>query len=299
MGNSLRVAVTGGSGKIGSALVRKLLELGHAVVNLDLVPPEEPSDARFVQVDLRDRAQVKAAFEHVDVVCHLGEIPHAHHDGMPPAEIFAANTAIGSTVLQTAADLKLRRVIYTSSCQVYGCWGNRSRIVPPVKLPMDETQPLRPQNVYALSKVANEGYARFIAGEHGILVAAFRFPWVVMRRPTDERALQHLATSDGPTEGMGSYLFLDDAVSAYLNGIDREVPGFQAYHFAAPDVWSAVPIRARLQRHHPDFPPLPDDWPDFKCPVDCSRAHTSLGWSAHLSVRQAFAEWKGGVVSGR
>src|SRR5207248_8889123 len=107
--------------------------------------------------------------------CHLGEIPSIN-GAMSSEEVYFRNTRAGSVVMQTAAELKLRRVIYTSSCQVYGMWAEGRAI--PQRMPFDETQPLAPQNAYALGKAANEGYARIVAERYGSSIAVIRLPWV-------------------------------------------------------------------------------------------------------------------------
>ena len=76
-----RVLVTGGSGKLGRAVVAELLEHGHKVVNLDAVPPREPL-CPFTRVDLTDYGQTYEAltaidgrYRGVDAVVHLAAIP--------------------------------------------------------------------------------------------------------------------------------------------------------------------------------------------------------------------------------
>src|SRR6185436_4961681 len=103
------------------------------------------------------------------------EIPNVG-GSISPEDVFSHNTQAGSVVLQTAADLKLKRMIYTSTAQVYGCWGYG--LVPPVRLPFDETHPLRPQNAYSLGKAAKEWYAQMVSKQSGLSIAIFRFPWV-------------------------------------------------------------------------------------------------------------------------
>jgi nucleoside-diphosphate-sugar epimerase len=288
-GRSLRVAVTGGSGRIGSVVIAQLLERGHQVINLDRRQAEQPR-ARFVYVDLRNRGALQPVLEQVDVVCHLGEIPTAHGP-FSPEEIYAHNTAVGSTVLQTAADLGLKRVIYTSTCQVYGAWGHGPQVKPPRSLPMDETLPVNPQNVYALSKVANETYARLLAEQKGLSVAAFRFPWVVTEMP-NERWYRMLDNASGPLEGMGTYVHVNDAAKAFALAVENLRPGFEAYHFTADDVWTPVPLRARLLATQPDFPALPVDWPDYKSPVICDKAKAHFGWQPTFGIREGFERWK-------
>jgi nucleoside-diphosphate-sugar epimerase len=287
--STLRVAVTGGSGHIGHHLIKHLLDHGHQVVNLDRRQARQPL-CRFVFIDLRQRDQVQRALEHVDAVCHLGEIPNVDLP-ISPEEIFHSNTAAGSTVLQCAADLGLRRAIYTSSCQAYGCWGRDYHA--PLHLPFDETLPLRPQNAYGLSKAVNEDYAHLVARRHGLSVAIFRFPWV---NDWDMKAKgpdwKWFADHTGRGEGFATYVHVSDAVAAYRLALEHPRPGCEAYHFIANEVMCARPIRAALLEHHPDFPPLPVDWPLFKSPVLTDKAREHFGWQPAWNLldfyRQAF-----------
>lgn len=277
----MRVAVTGGSGRIGRFVVRHLVERGHQVTNLDHKQSREPA-ARFVYVDLTDRAQVHRALEDVDAVCHLGEIPSVGLDA--PDRVYTHNTAAGAAVLQSAADLKLKRVIYTSSCQVYGCFGEPA--IAPKALPFDETHPLLPQNAYSLSKVANETYARMIAEHEGISVAAFRFPMVRRVEPDDSARSEWrwLLRATGSAVEFGAYLHPDDAARAYVLAIENPRAGFEAYHFTAREVLSGCPISDRLRVHHPEYPELPEGWPAFKSPLSLDKAKLHFGWEPEKNV---------------
>ena len=78
-----RVVVTGGSGKLGRAVVRDLDEHGYDVVLLDRVPsPDKPERVQFVRIDLTDYGQVLNAllgiddrYDSVDAVVHLAAVP--------------------------------------------------------------------------------------------------------------------------------------------------------------------------------------------------------------------------------
>ena len=81
MTETRRVVVTGGSGKLGRAVVAHLSEQGWDVVNLDRVPPAVPQPA-FVRVDLTDHGEVASAlsgvddrYSSIDAVVHLAAIP--------------------------------------------------------------------------------------------------------------------------------------------------------------------------------------------------------------------------------
>lgn len=285
----LRVVVTGGSGRVGSTVIRHLVARGHHVTNVDRRQAREPAAHRFVYADLRRRELVQPVLEQADAVCHLGEIPNAEAP-FGADEIFGHNTTVGSIVLQTAADLRLRHVVYTSTCQVYGPWGSPS--VPPERLPMDESVSLRPQNVYALSKVANESYARHVGRAHGLSVSIFRLPWVMSE--WNDRWFDWFEKQDGPlNDGLGTYVHAADAAVAYASAVERALPGVDAYHFVADDVMSFVPLRERLEKHHPDVPKLPTDWPSHRAPVVTAKAKEKLGWRPTHSFLDRFAQLRG------
>src|SRR5215510_3959442 len=66
----VRIAVTGGSGFIGSHVVDKLLDAGHTVVVIDVRPPHRP-DALFVRGDVLDPEALRKGLRDCDVVFHL------------------------------------------------------------------------------------------------------------------------------------------------------------------------------------------------------------------------------------
>jgi len=278
----LRVAVTGGSGRIGSHVVEQLVARGHRVWNLDRREATHPV-ARFIFLDLRKRELVQPVFEQVDAVCHLAEIPNVG-GSISPEDVFSHNTQVGSVVLQTAADLKLQRMIYTSTAQVYGCWGEPQ--VPALTLPMDETHPLQPQNAYSLGKAANEEYARMVSRRQGISTAIFRFPWVIDWDHERDESLMwvNLERARGKAEGMFTYVHVTDAARAFVLALENPRPGCEAYHFIAPEINSSVPLRERLDQFHPGYPPLPANWPPFKSPVTTEKAKKHFGWEPRWNL---------------
>jgi len=271
----MRIVVTGGSGRIGSFVVRELLARGHEVTNLDRRHSREPA-GRFVFGNAGDRALVQPLLENADAVCHLGEIPNVNA-GRSPEEVHAENVRAGSVIMQTAADLKLKRLIYTSSCQVYGLWsGSATR---PRSLPFDETQPVFPHNAYALSKVANEMYAQLVSRQQGLSVAVFRLPWTIVEE-FSEAWVDNLRRPPQSTDGFATYVHASDVACGFALALEHPRPGFEVYHFSAREILSLQPLRDRLREHHPDFPPLPSDWPAFKSPVLTDKLGGHFGWEA-------------------
>lgn len=287
MVTSLRIAVTGGAGRIGRVVVNRLLARGHQVLVLDRLKPP-PSAARWAHVDLRRRELVQPLLEQVDAVCHLGEIPN-----MIPSynadEIFAANTAATSVVVQSAADLKLKRLVYASSVQYYGFQGSAS--APPTRLPIDENTAANPQQAYALGKVAGEAYCRLAAEHQGLGVAVLRLPGMV--EWTAETIPWATLERERTFHELGTYAHVDDAAEAFALAVNDTRPGLSIYNAMAPDALTLRPVREALAATWPHLR-LPSDWPTWRCPVISERIQAELGWMPTWSILAQFRARFGG-----
>jgi len=103
----VRIAVTGGSGKAGRAVVRDLLELGHEVLNVDRVPSPESSSPDSPAPRGGER------LPGIEAVVHVAAIPSPVHGTSDV--VFHTNTLSTHTVFSAAARLGLRRVVWASS----------------------------------------------------------------------------------------------------------------------------------------------------------------------------------------
>jgi UDP-glucose 4-epimerase len=147
----VKVLVTGGAGFIGSNIVARLLDLGHAPVVLDdlssgfaenLVP-----DVPFVEADVRDAGAVLGAAEGCDVIVHLAaSVGNARSidDPVKDAQINVLGTL---NVLQAARRHSLRRIVFSSSAGIFGELKT---------LPIAEDHPQDPDSPYGASKLAAE-----------------------------------------------------------------------------------------------------------------------------------------------
>jgi nucleoside-diphosphate-sugar epimerase len=277
-----KIAVTGAAGNIGGTVARRLHELGYSLVLLDKRPAIDPPQP-FVQTDLRDLDAVRAALDGVDAVCHIGEVPNIL-PGMTGEEVFDINTAVCRTMLAASREAGVKRFIYTSSCQRYGYWGSRQFLTEklPDVWPLDESQSACATNLYAESKIANEIQCEAAAGAMQILI--YRFPWVLPIGP-GERTQRHWKRADEQLfEGFWTYLDIRDAAESYVRGLEPTGPDSsqlstcEAFHFVADEIVGDVPLRQKMERFLPDWPPLPENWGTHMPPVSLEKARRLLGW---------------------
>ena len=120
----MRVFVTGGTGFIGSVLVRLLRERGDEVVALVRDPSRasdlEAAGAELVAGDLDDEAAIRAGVEKADGVVHAAAV---YRVGIPEAEHEAVRRAnVGGTerVLDAAVAAGVRRIVYVSTVNAFG-----------------------------------------------------------------------------------------------------------------------------------------------------------------------------------
>ncbi len=281
---TLRVAVTGGSGRIGSAVIRALLARGHQAVNLDIRHPAK-SACRHVFADLTRREQVQPALEGMDAVCHLGEIPNLGN--LAPEHVYAHNTAAGAVVMQCTADLGIPRLIYASSIQVYGM--SFPHYLSPAQLPCDESHPLRPQQGYALSKVANELYAQVLTAnaKGSISTAIFRLPWVCeyeLSASVDSEHWTWLTPRLSRMEEIGAYVHVGDAAEAICLAVELPRAGCEVYQISADEGLFARPVRAWMQEAFPTLPALPADWPDYRSPYLSDKFRSHFPWTPRWNL---------------
>ena len=170
----MKIAVTGGSGKLGRSVVRRLNDEGHQVLNLDRAGERSPG---LVLVDLTDYGQVADALlgiddRHtgIDAVVHLAAIPAPGI--VPDAATFRNNMLSTYNVFQAARRAGIKKIVYASSETVLGLPFD----IDPPYIPVDEEYPARPESTYSLVKHLEEQMAiQFTRWDQLLSITALRF----------------------------------------------------------------------------------------------------------------------------
>ena len=234
---SLSIAVTGGNGKLGRAVVAHLREEGHSVIVLD---QHGERGGGFVRTDLTDYGQVIDAIfgvndqhDGLDAVVHLGAVPAPGL--VPDSAVFHNNMAATFNVFQAARRAGIRRIVYASSETVLGLPFD----APPPYIPVDEEYDTRPESVYSLVKHLEEEMARkLVRWDPTLSITALRFSNVM--DPADYDDFAEWDTSvDNRKWNLWGYIDARDGAQAVRRALEVAHPGFEAFIIAAADTVSS------------------------------------------------------------
>ena len=283
----MKVVVTGGSGKVGRAVVRDLLEQGHEVLNVDRNPPDRSAPpAPFLPADLPDYGQTLEALSGTELmsgpeaVVHLAAIPSPVH--ATPDVVFATNIRSTHTVFAAAVRLGLRRVVWASSETTLGTPFPQ----PPDYTPVDELHPLRPESSYALSKVLGEEMARQFSRWSGIPFVGLRLS-NVMERADYAEFPSYWDDARIRSWNLWSYVDESHAAQSVRCALDADVQGAQAFIIAAPDTVMRRPSRELMAEVYPGVP-VADQVAEHGTLLGIEAARRVLGYDPQFSWRELF-----------
>jgi UDP-glucose 4-epimerase len=275
VGLVMKIAVTGGSGGIGRAVVAAAVAQGHSVVNIDQVaPPAEQPGVPFIQMNMADFDAVKASFAGCDALIHLAAIsaPGSH-----PDHVVHNNNVVGSyNALLGAVEQGIRRIAQASSVNAIG--HSYSRDPRYDYFPIDEDHPTYNEDPYSLSKWICEQQADSLCRRYADLrIVSLRFHWVV---PDIALPRQFYARPDipGRRKSLWAWTSLDAAVRACLLGVTAEYAGHHPLFIIGP---TTVVDRSSLELAREFYPEVPirGDLSGNAGFFDCSRAARVLGWT--------------------
>jgi len=247
----MRIAVTGGSGKLGRTVVRTLREEGHEVVNLD----QQGDRESVTRVDLTDYGQVIDAIAGVDdrhagvdAIVHLAAIPAPGI--VSDVATFHNNMLSTFNVFQAARRLGITRIVYASSETVLGLPFD----VPPPYIPVDEEYAARPESTYSLVKHLEEQMAIELVRWHPELsITALRFSNVM--DPADYDAFPSFdADASLRKWNLWGYIDARDGAQAVSLALAARKPGFERYIIAAADTVMTRPNAELVAEVFPDVP---------------------------------------------
>lgn len=230
----MKILITGADGFIGSHLTEALVLAGHtvrafALYNsfsswgwLDHCASDVKGQFEVFSGDIRDPHGVKTAMAGCDIVLHLAAliaIPYSYHS---PDTYIDTNIKGTLNVLQAARELNVKRLIHTSTSEVYGT----ARFVP-----ITEAHPLQGQSPYSASKIGADQLAYSFYASFGLPVVIARpfntygprqsaravIPTIITQIANGKRQIKLGAVS--PTR---DFNYVQDTVSGFMAAMNSE-----------------------------------------------------------------------------
>src|SRR5690554_4423110 len=180
----MKILITGADGFIGSHLTDLLLSEGHKVRALSyynsfnywgwLEDIPENDDLEIVSGDIRDPFFCQKLCAGIDIVFHLAALIAIPYSYVAPDSYVDTNVKGTLNICQAALDNKVKRIICTSTSEVYGT---------AQYVPIDEKHPLQPQSPYSASKIGADAIAMSFYN-------SFNLP-LTISRPFNTRSEEH------------------------------------------------------------------------------------------------------------
>jgi len=283
-----RVAVTGGNGKIGEAILREFADAGYETVDIARGKRREEVADGYRTTDLLDAGETygSLAASDADAVVHMGTIPWPRTH--PEHVTFESNAMSTYHVLEAATELGLEAVVLPSSINVMGA--DYQEAPTDVRyLPVDEDHPLTPRDPYALGKrtteVLGDGFGRRSGTPQ---VASLRYPWV----PSGEQIREQFAGTDRSLDavrGTGratlfSYLHVADAATIARRAVEADFDGHEPFWAVAADTNVDAPSERVAAECYPDAE-VRGSLDGHASLISTEKAREVLGWAPEHSWR--------------
>jgi UDP-glucose 4-epimerase len=302
----MRLLVTGGAGFIGSHLVDRLIADGHDVSVLDSFSTGKMKNLseilgsrnlRIVKADIRRiPGSLVRKLRSVDGVCHLAAVTDVQWSIKNPILTSDVNLMGTLKVLETARELKAKRVVFASSAAVYGMIE---------RFPIREDANIAPISPYGASKAASELYCRAFEENHGIETVSLRYFNVYGPRQHSGQysgvisifARRLLRRQQLTIFGNGSqsrdFVYVDDVVEATIRALQGTFQSgpFNIASGTETTIQKLAETMQGLVQRRPGMKFLPPRLGDpYRGVADITKAHRELGFNPRTSLRDGLSE---------
>ncbi len=308
------VLVVGGAGYIGSHTARALKAAGHEVIIFDnLSTGFETLAAGFelIKGDILDGAALGRVLPRTDAIMHFAALAYVGESVTNPKKYFHNNVEGGLSLLNAALDAGVKKIIFSSTCAVYG---------EPAKVPIEESTPRQPVNPYGVSKLFLEQALESYDRAYGSRFASLRYFNAAGADESGEIGELHepethliplalsaaagvgpelqVFGSDYPTPDgtcVRDYIHVNDLASAHLKALDHLAAGKESFAVnvgtgtgaSVQEVMTAVEEATGKRVPRKMVPRRPGDPPILV--ANPAKAQALLQWKATRGLREVVA----------
>jgi len=165
----LPILIVGGAGYIGSHTARAFRREGYDVIlydNLSTGSRRLAQAFELIEGDIADAATLRPALARADAVMHFAAHAYVGESVENPSKYFHNNVTAALTLINAALDAGIRRIVFSSSCAVYGV---------PLQIPITEETNREPVNPYGVSKLFFENALEAYSRAYGLRSVSLRY----------------------------------------------------------------------------------------------------------------------------
>lgn len=300
----MKIVVTGGSGFLGTHMIRALEIAGHEIKNIDIKPSRD-TNVETVIADILDTHRMKEEIRGADCVFHFAGLIEAGESVKDPQKFVDVNISGTVSILEAMRENNVKIILFSSSAAVYG---------EPQKIPIKENDATLPINPYGMTKLAMEGLISSYVQAHkftGVALRYFNLYGPEEHHEPESHALPRFikqmyegqeVTVYGDGQHQRDYIHIRDIVDAHMKALEYAVKNQEQYHYfnLSTEKPSTVldiahSVKTTLQRlgiqteaqvtHLAERPGDP-----LVLYASAQKAHELLGWKAQVSLDEGIKE---------
>ncbi|EKD47085.1 MAG: nucleoside-diphosphate-sugar epimerase [uncultured bacterium] len=293
------VIVTGGSGFIGSHLVDALIDNAECVIVIDKVKPpknRKNNRAKYIKINIQDKDVINVFEKYKpELVFHLAAHLHDRESVEKPVENAMDNIIGFLNVCEGVRKSTNAKIIFTSSCAVYGIHDN---------LPISEEVVPVPTTPYGITKLTGEKYLHFYKQKYNTPYVAFR-PGNIYGPRQDasaesgvigifsSRLLKGKTTvinNDGQTTR--DYIYVSDVVDALLKAAESDFVGILNLGTGIQTTTADIFEKVKTAVGGGAMPDRNENQPDATkyMALDASKSQKTLDWKPKVDLEQGIKQ---------
>jgi UDP-glucose 4-epimerase len=305
---SATVLITGANGFIGSHCTKLIESLGHQVVPMDVVP--RPPDLTLLGIATPSHLMNVTDGDSFRALCEKERPTHVFHAAHPPRDespsIINYCYHAMTNILEAVKDLKIQRVVYSSSASIYGQLKKPEGSL----VKEDDAVTIYPTYFYRAAKTVSEWMGNFYQEKHGVEFVALRYSSVygpgLYRSIPLELKKGILGQSCRPflTRPQDDLIYVDDVADAVTRALFGAGPLSKAYNIGLDKSYVSDDLQRAIRKALPDLkfeigqhPNAAEVAPHrMRSPLDISLAKRELGWQPKVYLDEGIARLAGWLI---
>jgi UDP-glucose 4-epimerase len=296
------ILITGANGFIGSHTTLLMESLGHQVVPIDVVPRSPDLSLLGIKapshiMNVTDAATFRALCEK-EKPTHIFHAAHPPRDESPTVLNYCYHAM--TNILEAAKELKIQRVVYSSSASIYGQLKKPDGSL----VKEEDAVTIYPTYFYRAAKTVSEWMGDFYKEKHGVDFVALRYssvygPGLYRSIPLElKKGILGQPCRPFLTRPLDDLIYIDDVVEAVGRALFADKPLSRAYNIGLDKTYVSEDLTRAIQKALPDLkfeigqhPNAAEVAPHrMRSPLDISLAKRELGWAPQIYLEEGIAK---------